>query len=109
MSVRPQINHLNFARMTLPLAVVLFVCGVLGESATDGASLMALVPAGALIVTRGVLMLTRRRAVLEPLAKREQSRFWGRMGFRTEHPFGAAMLVVIGTGWAVMGLLHGLG
>jgi hypothetical protein len=53
-------------------------------------------------------MLMRRDTVLEPLARREQAKFWGKAGLTIEHPFGAVMLLAIGIGWMLFGLLYGL-
>jgi len=99
---------LTIARASLPLAVFMALCGTLAEGATDGKSLAVLAPAGALIVSRGVLMLSYRDAVLAPLAQREAKGIWGRTGLRIEHGFGAAMLLIIGTGWTVMGVMYGV-
>ena len=99
---------LTVARASLPLAVLMALCGALAEGATDGKSLAVLVLAGALIVSRGVLMLSYPDAVLAPLAQREAKGIGGRTGLRTEHRLGAAMLLIIGTGWAIMGVMYGV-
>jgi hypothetical protein len=99
---------LAVARASLPLAVLLFAGTVIGDSATDGASLLALVPAGVLIVSRGVLMLRYRDTVMEPLAARERASLRGRTGLFIEHRFGASLLVFIGLGWATLGITYGM-
>jgi len=54
-------------------------------------------------------MLYYPDAVLAPLAEREANGVWRRTGLRVEHGFGAVMLLIIGTGWAIMGIVHGVG
>jgi len=103
------VEPITIARVALPFAVALGVSAFVGNTATGGWSLLALVPAGALIVTRGALMLSQPHSVLEPLARRERAKFWGQAGLTIEHPFGAAMLLIIGMGWMAFGLLYALG
>jgi hypothetical protein len=102
-------RHLMIARVSLPFAWVAFVLGLLTDGATDGRSLAVLVPAGLFLITRGALMLRRPHTVLAPLAQREAATFWGREGLRIEHRFGAVMLLIIGSGWAAMGIAYGVG
>jgi hypothetical protein len=101
-------SHLIVARIALPLAILIVLCATIADGVTDGKSLVALIPAGALLVVRGVLMLRYRETVLEPLARREEKGTWGSTGLRIEHRFGAAMFLIIGVGWAMMGAIHGL-
>jgi hypothetical protein len=52
-------------------------------------------------------MLSYRDAVVAPLAQREAKGIGGRTGLRIELGFGAAMLLIIGTG-SIMGVMYGL-
>jgi hypothetical protein len=93
---------LSVARATLPVAVALFfVAVVIGAKA----AFILLVPAGILFMLRGILMLTYRDEVLRPLAEAETKGFKGALGFRSEHPAGAGLLLLIGAGWIAFGLV----
>jgi hypothetical protein len=98
---------LSVARATLPVAVALFFVAVV-LSAKEAAAFMLLVPAGILLMLRGILMLTYRDEVLRPLAEAETKGFTGALGFRSEHPAGAGLLLLIGAGWIAFGLVAAL-
>jgi hypothetical protein len=94
---------LALARLSNPVAISLFFFGLIGTTAVGEKALGLLVPAGALIATRGVVMLLDREGVLRPLAEAEASSRWS-LGFRKEHPVGAALAIVIGIGWVAFGV-----
>jgi hypothetical protein len=87
--------------------MLLALCATVAENATEDKGLATLIPAGALLVSRGVLMLRYPDSVLEPLARREDRGISGRTGLRIEHRFGAVLFLIIGLGWAVLGVMYG--
>lgn len=52
-------------------------------------------------------MLAQPRTVLAPLARRESTTIWGKMGFRIEHRYGGVIFLILGTGWILFGLTYG--
>lgn len=96
---------LLIARASLPVAVTLFFVGAGLELVLDDEAILGvlLVPAGLMILARGLLTLRFRHEVMKPLSEREQAGIAGKLGLQKEHPFGSAMAVVIGLGWIVAG------
>jgi hypothetical protein len=102
------LTALHLARSALPIAVALFFVAVVLGGLTDDASFILLVPAGLLLALRGYLMLSRRQRVLGPLVELERKGINGRLGLSIEHPFGALLFLVIGSGWTVSGFVVAL-
>ena len=101
-------TRLLVARLTMPLAVILFFLAIALEQVWGQRSFLLLAPAGLLLLLRATLMLSAKDAVLKPLAEGEERGLAGRLGMRKEHAFGATMLVIIGAGWFVAGLVVGV-
>jgi hypothetical protein len=95
---------LIFARLSLSAAVGLFFVALILSIAIGNAAFGILIPAGALLISRGWLMLSRRQEVLVPLAAAEADGTVGRLGFRAAHPTGAVLLIVIGLAWVGGGI-----
>jgi hypothetical protein len=95
---------LKFARVSLPFAVGLFFAALILSVVVGDAGFALLIPAGLVLAARGLLMLTQRDEVLAPLATAESAGWTGRLGFRTAHPAGAALLTIIGAAWIIVGV-----
>lgn len=97
-------TYLNVARATYPVAVALLVGVFLTEDGDPVLAGILLTAGGLLLFLRGLLMLTMREAVLEPMAAREARGPLARLGIHYQTPYGAALSIAIGLGWAFIGV-----
>ena len=104
MTSRNSNPYLTLARLSFPAAAVLSVAALaIKDSHHDvGGVLLAL--AGGLLILRGLLMLTRRKDVLEPLAELESRGIMARTGVRANTTYGSILLLFIGFIWAWIGV-----
>ena len=99
-------KRVRLARLSRPLALVLFFAMVLLVGANAIAAGVLLSVGGVLLFVRGFLML-RYRDVLQELARREL--LGPRMGLHIETVTGAVGLLFIGTGWCGAGVAIAFG
>lgn len=104
MTSRNSNPYLALARVCFPTAVVLGVAGMATTDSHQDVAGVLLALAGGLFILRGLLMLTRREDVLEPLAELESRGITARTGVRFNTTYGSILLLFIGSIWAWIGI-----
>ena len=94
----------EFVRRAFFIAWVLGMIGIVGSGAFGAAAIALILPAGLLIVMCGIVCFRDRDRVLDRLSDRYlESRSFRWFGKARFTKFEAALLTVIGVGWAAMG------
>lgn len=91
-------------RACYPLAIVLLAGVFISVDVNPVLGGVLLATGGILLVLRAVLMLTMRKAVLEPMAEREARGVMARLGIRLHTTYGAVLTLAVGLGWTWIGI-----